>query len=136
MKIILKNSIFEASNAFGAMMEIEKNFTSEMVDKPIVVISTDGGGEHNLSFPSVQAALVAFFLNNSDIMNRLLAMNSAPYHSFANPVERCMCIINLALYNVALVITSSVGNNRTLPKGREQHAHGRSRGYCAHTTGE
>ena len=102
VKIILKNSIFEPSTSYGALAEVERNYVSELREKPVLVMKSDGGGEHNLSFQSVQTAFVALFKRNSHNLDKIVAMNSAPYHSFVNEVERIMSIINLALYGVAI----------------------------------
>ena len=102
VKIILKNSVFQASNAFGALLELERNCRSELRRKPIMVLHSDGGGEHNLSFPSVQAAWVAFWMRQTTYLDRIVATNSCPNRSFLNSVERIMPIINLVLYGVSL----------------------------------
>ena len=98
--VILKNNIFEGSNAFGAMAEILLNYSDGLAEEPIFLLHTDGGGEHNLSFPSVQAAAAAFVLKARP--DHAVFTNSAPYHSFLNEPERVMSILNLALYGVAL----------------------------------
>ena len=88
VKIILKNSIFEPSTSYGALAEVERNYVSELREKPVLVMKSDGGGEHNLSFQSVQTAFVALFKRNSHNLDKIVAMNSAPYHSFVNESVR------------------------------------------------
>jgi hypothetical protein len=100
VKIILKNSIFEGSNAFMAVAELLAIYAVELLEKPIFIFHTDGGGEHNLPFPSVQAAIAAFTLKAN--VDRAVFTNSAPYQSFGNEPERIMSILNLALYGVAV----------------------------------
>ena len=100
VKIILKNSIFEGSNAFIAIAELLAIYAVELLEKAIFIFHTDGGGEHNLPFPSVQAAIAAFTLKAN--VDRAVFTNSAPYQSFGNEPERIMSILNLALYGVAV----------------------------------
>jgi hypothetical protein len=100
VRVRLKNNIFEASNAFRAMAELLLNYAVELWDQPIFYLHTDGGGEHNLSFPSVQAAIVAFVLKAKP--DRGVWGNSCPYHSFGNEPERIMSILNLGIYGVAV----------------------------------
>ena len=98
--VILKNSVFEGSSAFGALLEMLLTYKEELLEKSGFMLHTDGGGEHNLSFPSVQAAIAAFCLKC--FPDHAVFGNSAPYHSFQNEPERVMSILNLALYGVAL----------------------------------
>jgi len=100
VRVLLKNNIFEGSNAFGAMAELLLNYTVELAEQPIFYLHTDGGGEHNLSFPSVQAAIVAFVREAKP--DRGAWGNSCPYHSFGNEPERIMSILNLGMYGVAV----------------------------------
>ena len=100
VKVILKNSIFEPSTAMGAMVELLINYVAELKEKPIFMLHTDGGGEHNLSFPSVQAAIAAFVL--TAFPDRAIFTNSCPYQSYTNEPERIMSVLNLALYGVAV----------------------------------
>ena len=100
IKVILKNSIYEGSNAFGAMAELLVNYAAELSEKSVFLLHTDGGGEHNLPFPSVQAAICAFVLKANP--DHGVWTNSAPYHSFSNEPERIMSILNLAMYGVAV----------------------------------
>jgi hypothetical protein len=68
---------------------------------PILCLYTDGGPDHRTTFGSVQISLLCLFLRgNFDI---LIALRTAPYHSWANPAERIMSIINLGLQGVAIM---------------------------------
>jgi hypothetical protein len=100
VSVILKNSIFEGSSAFGAMAELLETYKEELVAKAVFMLHTDGGGEHNLSFPSVQAAIADFCLTSQP--GHAVFGNSAPYYSYTNEPERVMSILNLALYGVAV----------------------------------
>jgi len=62
----------------------------------IFLLNTD----HRNTFGSVQIALICLFLlGNFDL---LASVRTAPYHSWMNPAERVMSILNLALQGVSL----------------------------------
>lgn len=65
-----------------------------------LLLYTDGGPDHRLSYPSVKVALICLFLRLD--IDFLIAARTAPGQSWANPVERIMSLLNLALQNVAL----------------------------------
>ena len=66
----------------------------------MIVIYTDGGADHQTTFGSVQIAMICLFLKGD--FDFLAAVRTAPYHSWTNPAERVMSIINLGLQGVAL----------------------------------
>ncbi len=53
-----------------------------------------------LTFASVKCTLIALFRKLD--LDYLCAARTAPYHSYRNPVERIMSIINLGLQSVGL----------------------------------
>ena len=55
---------------------------------PILLMKTDGGPDHNVTFVSVQMALSALFLHHD--LDMLVAVRTAPGHSYRNPAERVM----------------------------------------------
>ena len=58
-----------------------------------------------LTYPSVKVALIYLFLRLD--IDVLVAARTAPGQSWANPVERIMSLLNLALQNVAISCESS-----------------------------
>ena len=69
-------------------------------DKSILLLLSDGGPDHRLSYGSVQVALLALFLRLN--LDMLVAVRTCPYQSWTNPAERIMSVLNLALQNVSL----------------------------------
>ena len=68
--------------------------------KSVLLLYFDGGSDHRLRYRTVQAALSALrILLNLDMV---VAANTYPYHSFSNPVERIMAILNIALNGAVL----------------------------------
>ena len=74
-------------------------FISEV--KPILLLYTDGGPDHRLTYLSVQLSIIALFLQLD--LDVLIAGRTAPNHSWANPVERIMSIVNLGLQCVGMM---------------------------------
>ena len=64
-------------------------------------IYSDGGPDHRLTYLSVQLSLIALFLNLD--LDILIAGRTAPSHSWANPVERIMSIVNLGMQCIGVM---------------------------------
>lgn len=95
----LKCSTFEPSSPFRHMAEIIQTHPS-LSTMPILFIYSDGGPDHRLTYISVQLSLICLFLKLD--LDYLCACRTAPYHSWRNPVERVMSVLNLGLQCVGL----------------------------------
>ena len=69
--------------------------------KPVLILYTDGGPEHRLTYLSVETALIALFRKLD--LDYLCAGPTVPFHSWKNTVERVMSTFNLALQTVGLM---------------------------------
>jgi hypothetical protein len=102
--VVLKNTTFQASSALRHVTEfydsIEQHYFNSNSLPEIIIVYTDGGPDHQCNFGSVQISLIALFLNGN--FDLVIAARTAPYHSWANPAERIMSILNLGLQGVAL----------------------------------
>jgi len=99
--VAYKDSVFQPSSALRHSTEWLKCLHEKYVTLPeMVVIYTDGGADHRTTFGSVQIAMICLFLKGD--FDFLAAVRTAPYHSWTNPAERVMSIINLGLQGVAL----------------------------------
>ncbi|PKY22926.1 hypothetical protein RhiirB3_504468, partial [Rhizophagus irregularis] len=102
--IAYKDTIFQPSSAIRHATEFYNNYSiqyQDNINKPkILLLYTDGGPDHRCTYGSVQISLIALFLKGN--FDFLAAVRTAPYHSWANPAERIMSILNLALQGVAL----------------------------------
>ena len=103
-----KNKVTQPSSALRHSAELSKTLLTEGCaqdsllgsGKSILIIMSDGGPDHRLSYGSVQIALLClFFRMNCDV---LIALCSCPYQSWTNPAERMMSVLNLALQNTSL----------------------------------
>ena len=100
MFIGLKDAAFEHSTPLRHASEIYNILQSVSFNKTVLFIYSDGGCDHRLTFISVQLSLICLFLKLD--LDYLCAGRTAPYHSWRNPVERVMSIINLGLQCVGL----------------------------------
>ena len=101
----LKDRVFQKSSRFRHVTEIHNqlealNDSEVSSAKEILLLVTDGGGDHNVTHTSVQLSLGALFLNLN--LDMLVAMRTCPTQSWTNLAERVMSRLNIALQNVAL----------------------------------
>ena len=96
--VTLKDSVFEPSSPFRHAVELFKIL--EGLPNPILMMYTDGGPDHRTTYGAVKLSLIVLFkLLDLDI---LIAARTAPGHSWANPAERIMSLLNLAYQNIAV----------------------------------
>ena len=68
---------------------------------PMLFIYSDGGPDHMLTYMSLNISLIALYLHHD--LDYLCAARTAPSHSWRNPVERVMSLLNLGLQCVGLM---------------------------------
>ena len=98
--VLLKDTVFELSSPFRHACELYNVLQSSSVSKSVLFIYADGGPDHRLTYVSVQLSLICLFPKVD--LNFLCAGRTAPYHSWRNPVERVMSVLNLGLQCVGL----------------------------------
>ena len=92
--VTLKENAFQPSSPIRHMSELNELLSQLGTVKPILVLYTDGGPDHRLTYLSVQLSLLAIFKELD--LDFLCAVRTPPQHSWKNPVERIMSILNLA----------------------------------------
>lgn len=102
--VVNKNKVTQPSSALRHSAELSKNVLQEYCatgsNKSVLVVMSDGGPDHRLSYGSMQVALLALFIRlNLDV---LIAVCTCPYQSWSNTADRVMSLLNLALQNVSL----------------------------------
>ena len=91
---------------------------------PILVIVSDGGPDHRVTYGTVKVSAVALF--RALDLDMLICLRTCPYQSWQNIAERIMSTLNLALQNVSLARRSMdpefeklVHNKNSLSEVRE-----------------
>ena len=98
----LKEAIFEPSSPSRHIAELYDIVSTNTLEKnPIMLIYTDGGPDHRLTYLKVQLSLISLFLKLD--LDFLCVCRTAPYHSWRNPVERVMLVLNLGLQSIGLM---------------------------------
>jgi len=97
-----KDTTFQPSSAIRHASEFYNTLMQYYdINLPeILLLYTDGGPDHRTTFGSVQISLICLFLQGD--FDFLASVRTAPYHSWTNPAERVMSILNLALQGVSL----------------------------------
>ena len=88
-----KEGVFEPSSPHRHMTELYQMVKDN--DKPVMFIYSDGGPDHRLTYLSVQLSIIALYLKLN--LDFICAARTAPCHSWRNPAERVMSIVNLGL---------------------------------------
>ena len=97
----LKEAVFEPSNALRHATELHNVLVREIGTRSVLFLYTDGGPDHRTTYVSTQLSLIALFLNLN--LDYLCAARTAPHHSWRNPVERMMSILNLGFQSIGLM---------------------------------
>ena len=95
----MKDSVFQASSPFRHVTELSNVFTVNR----LLFIYADGGPDHHLMYINVQLTLMCLFLKFD--LDYLCAGRTAPHHSWRNPVEHLMSVLNRGLQCVGLART-------------------------------
>ena len=100
--VTLKDSVFQPSTSFQSTLELYESIQllPSLTDAKRLFMVTDGGSEHNVSHESVKIPLILLFLWLN--LDMLVAIRTAPGHSYRNSVERTMSILNIGFQNVSL----------------------------------
>ena len=77
------------------MTELNSIWKTRDETKPILLLYTDGGLDHRLTYISVKLSRIDLFLERD--LDYLCAVRTPPHHSWKNPVERIMSILNITL---------------------------------------
>lgn len=97
-----KDAAFEPSSPIRHAAELHQSVQSYgFSEKPVLFLYSDGGPDHRLTYLSVKLSLVALFLKLD--LDFLCACRTAPFHSWRNPVERVMSVVNMGLQSVGIM---------------------------------
>ena len=94
--------------------ELAKLYKAESADLSCLLIYSDGGPDHNVTFLKTILALILLFLALD--LDFLVAARTCARMSWKNAVEKVMCILNLAMYGVVLVRGVMAGDMEAMRK--------------------
>ena len=105
--VSIKDKILQPSSPYRHSVElvqlVSENHSNDgrSSSKPVMVILSDGGPDHRVTYGSVKVAMIALFCRLD--LDALICIQMCPYQSWTNPAERVMSTLNLALQNVSLM---------------------------------
>ena len=88
----LKDNVFEPSSSLRHLVEFD---TISPHVNPVECHYHDGGPDHNIRHMQNKLANISYFLHGN--LDMLCSIQTPPYHSWKNPCERCMSLLNLGL---------------------------------------
>ena len=104
--VCLKDKVTQPSSPLRHSTELASLLLKHYSDdglvstKPVLVVVSDGGPDHRITYASVQVALICLFISLN--LDMLVVGRTCPYQSWQNIAERIMSTLNLALMNVSL----------------------------------
>ena len=101
--VTLKEKVFQPSSPVRHACELmdiilDKEETEDEIN--ILILYSDGGPDHRPTFETVKLSYLILFLEFD--LDMLAAFRTAPMHSWMNPAERVMSLLNLALQHCSL----------------------------------
>uniref|UniRef100_U9T5Z8 Uncharacterized protein n=1 Tax=Rhizophagus irregularis (strain DAOM 181602 / DAOM 197198 / MUCL 43194) TaxID=747089 RepID=U9T5Z8_RHIID len=109
----LKDPIFQPSSPLRHATELYHIFLKEeLFDKPVLCLYTDGGPDHRCTYACVQLSYICLFIALD--LDYFVAVRTPPQHSWKNPVERIMSMLNLGLQSVGLMRAKMSGQSEEL----------------------
>ena len=116
--VTLKDKVNQPSSALRhaaeLMLLVESYFSGQK--KPIMVLISDGGPDHRVTFGSVKVACMCLF--RALDLDMLICIRTCPNQSWQNLAERVMATLNFALQNVALSRSKMSGQLEELVKNK------------------
>ena len=96
----LKENAFQPSSPIRHMAELHSILDADEAP-PMLLLYADGGPDHRMTYATVQISLICLFLYLD--LDFLCAIRTPPYHSWKNPAERVMSILNIGLQSVGIM---------------------------------
>lgn len=96
----VNDSVLQSANPFRHAAFTANVLANREERKPILLKYTDGGTDQRNNLESVRCANICLFREMN--LDMLIHVRCAPGHSWTNPAERIMSILNIGLQNVSL----------------------------------
>ena len=117
-----KDKVTQPSSAIRHSTELTNIIRTHFEDssghagKPVLVVVSDGGPDHRVTFGSVKIADICVF--RALDLDMLVHVRTCPYQSWQNLAERAMSTLNFALQHVALSCSSMPSEFESLVKNK------------------
>ena len=123
--VINKDKVSQPSSALRHCTELTNiigtNYSdTDRLSKPVLVIVSDGGPDHRVTFGTVKVASLTLF--RALDLDMLVCIRTCPYQSWTNVAERVMSTLNLALQSVSLACTAMADHFERLIKNKNSLA--------------
>ncbi|XP_056009601.1 uncharacterized protein LOC130051588 [Ostrea edulis] len=112
--VTVKDKVFQAPSPLRHSTEsvslMRQCYSDDDVNlrTPVLIRYTDGGPDHRTTYKSVKICTLMEFIALD--LDMIVCARTVPCGSYANPAERTMSLLNLALQNVALERTAMSPN--------------------------
>ena len=100
LHVFVKDTVLQPSTPARHAAELSALLATGAQTKLVLFAFTDGGSDHRSTFLSVQLAWILLFLELD--LDMIITCRTAPGHSYMNPAECCMSVLNLGLQNCGL----------------------------------
>lgn len=99
-KVTQQSSALRHATELTSIVRTHYGTSGRSAAKPIMVVVSDGGPDHRVTFGSVKVANLCLF--QALDLDMLVCVRTCPYQSWQNLAERVMSTLNFALQNVSL----------------------------------
>ena len=104
-KVTQPSSALRHASEMADIIRTHYSTNSSAATKPVmIIIVSDGGPDHRVTFGSVKIANLCLF--RALDLDMLICIRTCPYQSWQNIAERVMATLNFALQNVSLARSS------------------------------
>lgn len=103
-KVTQPSSALRHASEMADIIRTHYSTNSSAATKPVMIIVSDGGPDHRVTFGSVKIANLCLF--RALDLDMLICIRTCPYQFWQNIAERVMATLNFALQNVSLARSS------------------------------
>ena len=115
-KVTQPSSAIRHSSELTSIIRTHFGNSHGHASKPVLVVVSDGGPDHRVTFGSVKIADICLF--RALDLDMLVHVRTCPYQSWQNLAERAMSTLNFALQHVALSRSSMPSEYESLVKNK------------------
>ena len=99
--VTLSDSVFKSSSPFRHGVMQSKVYKGLRRQPRVVMKYTDGGTDQRNTLETIKLATICLFKELDPYVDMIIAGRCAPGHSYVNPAERIMSLLNIGVQNCA-----------------------------------